>query len=200
MSFNIQQTNLTDYFIWHLFAQRIDAFCVCRSLPQSRSLCRDNINGCHQSLDAAASVYSPDLGQDLAPLSQGCIQEDSIIIISTLAAAKIQPGFYIYSKVSFSLSLIPENSLRQVGARGSLASSGRWILHETSLDLRALSNAGEDGVYIKMGNIFYATSSNSCLFVFAPESVDNSSLSLWRIIWKLNEKLFQKILQKYNQP
>ena len=60
-----------------------------------------------------------------SPHSQGCIQEDSIIIISTLAAAKIWSGFYIYSKVSFSLSLIPENSLRQVGARGSLASSER---------------------------------------------------------------------------
>ena len=42
--------------------------CLAASPAILVSVCRDNINGCHQSLDAATLLYFPDLGQDLALL------------------------------------------------------------------------------------------------------------------------------------
>ena len=65
----LQQTNLTDYCIWHLVCSV--NWCIFR-LPElgNPGLSAGplaSINGCHQSLDATLQHYSPDLGQEPGP-------------------------------------------------------------------------------------------------------------------------------------
>ena len=150
--FYLQQTNLTDYCIWHLVCSV--NWCIFRlpdlGNPGLSAGPLASINGCHQSLDATLQHYSPNLGQEPGPrlvwLHSGLHPRKFHYHNINTSRCQDLAGF-LFTLLLRSLfpSLIFSKSPRPSRARGCLARSERWILHETSLDFGVEQWAGVQG-------------------------------------------------------
>ena len=138
--FYLQQTNLTDYCIWHLCVLSELMHFPSASSPGLSAGPVASINVCHQSLDAALQHYSPDLGQEQGPRlvwphSGLHPRKFHYHNINTSRCQDLYGFLFTLLLRSLFPSLIFYKSPRPSRARGCLARSERWILHETSLDL-----------------------------------------------------------------